>query len=70
MNNNILNMINSLQHLKSAFKEVNNNWDKCDLMDNLYSDYPFSISFDELTFKVEDWVDESIKELNDFNKEL
>lgn len=64
--NNRQNMIKSLKKLKRAFSDVNIAWDQCNEMNDLTnSDYPFEKSFDELNIKVQDWVDDSINELEE-----
>lgn len=64
--NNIDNMINALDNLKKAFNDVNKAWSECDKMNELKNPiYPFKDSFDELTLKVDDWIDSSISELKE-----
>lgn len=66
MNNNIDDMIVSLEKLKLAFSEVNKNWNACDQMDNLTKPkYPFNDSFDELNLKVHNWIEDCITELKE-----
>lgn len=50
------NLIDKLAVLKKAFHDVSLAWSDCDHLETV--SYPFTDSFDELVFKVDEWVED------------
>lgn len=55
--------IKSLKALREAFITLNEDWGKLNETEAI-NEYPFDLSFDELSLVVCDWIDESVKELS------
>ncbi|MNI80039.1 hypothetical protein D3C73_1365350 [compost metagenome] len=57
------NITNALRNFGQSFNSLNQHWQKS--MDSiLEKDYPFDIDFNELTDKVNEWVEQSIMSIN------
>ncbi len=56
------NLIKALNNLNVAFKELDSVWNDLDSTKAIEL-YPFAISFDELALGVEEWVEETVCEL-------
>jgi hypothetical protein len=60
-----LNMIDLIKDLQSKIIEISEIWTNDYHYDFLNNDYPFEISIDELSLKFYQWIESSIKSLND-----